>query len=116
MGQALTAKLRVAAEAGPAVVHIDLVGLLETFGCGDFVRLRVELAALGVATDVERKDHLGGELAGLLQHRVDGLGVDVGVRRHLLEVLGDLEHLMHHELHVAQGRVVNGHGKSPVRV
>jgi hypothetical protein len=34
-----------------------------------------------VAAEVEREDHLGSELAGLFQHGVDGVDIDVGVRR-----------------------------------
>jgi len=68
----------------------------------------VERATLGVAADVQREDHFGGELAALFQHRVDGVCVDVGVLRHVLEVVGHIEHFVHHKLHVAQGRVVGG--------
>jgi hypothetical protein len=73
----------------------------------------VQRAAFGVAADVQREGHLGGELARLFQHRVDGVGIDLGVLGHGLEVVGDLEHFVQHELHVAQGRVVAGHGSSP---
>ena len=37
-------------------------------------------------------------------------GVDVGVRRQDFQLIGDLEHFVHDKLHVAQGRVVLGHG------
>jgi len=75
------------------------------------VGLLIQLTALGVAADVDRKNHLGGKLAGLLQHRVDRLRIGVGMLRHGLEFIGDLEQLVHHKLHVAQGRVVDGHGE-----
>ncbi len=107
--QALAAELGVAAQCRPATFHVGFVGFLEACGGGDFARLAVVLAALGVAADVEREDHLRGKLARLFQHSVDGVNVGVRVLRNGLEVVRDLEHLVHHELHVAQWGVVNGH-------
>jgi hypothetical protein len=77
------------------------------------MRHRVERAALGVAADVEREDHVGGELAGLFQYRVDGVDIDVGMLGHGLEIIRDLEDLVHHKLHVAQGGCIAGHVKAP---
>jgi hypothetical protein len=95
--------------AGPAAFDVLRVGLLEALGRGDGVVGLVQRAALGVAADVEREDHFGGELAGLFQHGVDGVGVEVGVRGMALELVDDLEHFVQHELHVAQGWGVAGH-------
>jgi hypothetical protein len=84
-GQALAAVLGVAAQRRPAALDVLGVGLLEALGRGHLVGGLVERAALGVAADVEREDHLGGELAALFEHRVDGVGIDVGVLRAWLE-------------------------------
>ena len=69
-----------------------------------------ERAALGVAADVEREDDLGGELATLFQHRVDGVGIEFGVFGDLLQIIHNVEQLVHHKLHVAQRRGVGWHG------
>jgi len=66
----------------------------------------VEGAALGVADGVERREHLARELAALLDHGVDRLDVDLGMARQRLQLVDDAEQLVHHELHVAQGRRV----------
>ncbi|MDT4847825.1 hypothetical protein FQZ97_818980 [compost metagenome] len=108
--QALAAVGRVAAERGPAAFHVGLVGRLETGRGLDLVGVLVERAAFGVTADVQREDHLRSELAGFFEHRVDGLGVHLGVLGHALEFGAHIEHFVHHELHVAQGRVVDGHG------
>jgi hypothetical protein len=82
----------------------------------DLVGGLVQDAALGVAAAVERGEHLGGELAGLFEHGVDGVGIDVGVAGHLLEFVDSVEQLVQHELHVAQGGGVRRHrGSSSVR-
>ncbi|MPN10000.1 hypothetical protein SDC9_157293 [bioreactor metagenome] len=114
--QALTAVVGVARQRWPAAFHELLVGLLEALGRRHLVGALVERAALFVAADVEREGHVGGELAGLFQHRVHGVGVDFGIRLHLLVVLGDLEDLMHEELHVAKRWRVGGHVNSGVRM
>ena len=61
----------------------------------------VQRATFGVTTDVQRKSHLGGELAGLFQHRVDGVDIDFGMLRQVFVVVGDFEHFVQDKLHVA---------------
>jgi hypothetical protein len=109
-GQALATKLGVTTQCGPAAVHIGFIRLFETLGRGDFVGLAVQRAALGVAADVQRKNHLSGKLARLFQHRVDSVGIGVGMLGHVFELVRDVQHLVQHKLHVAKGWVVNGHG------
>ena len=74
--------------AGQPPSHVLGVGLLEAVGRVHLVRGLVERAAFAVAAVVQRKQHLGGELAALFEHGVDGVGVDLGVARQALE-LGD---------------------------
>ncbi|EWS64258.1 hypothetical protein Y695_02500 [Hydrogenophaga sp. T4] len=112
--QALAAVGRITAQRRPATFHVGLVGFLEAGRGLDLMGLAIELATLGVTADVQRKDHLAGELAGFFEHGIDGLDIHLGVLRHGLELGGHVEHFVHHELHVAQGRVVDGHGKTPV--
>jgi hypothetical protein len=114
--QSLAAKLGVGAQRRPAARHILGVGFLEALGRGHRMRHRVERAALAVAADVEREDHIGGKLAGLFQHRVDGVDIDVGMFGHGLEIFRDLEDLVHHELHVTQGGGIAGHVMAPVKM
>jgi hypothetical protein len=109
-GQPLPAVGRVHAQRRPAAFHVLGVGGLEALGRGDGVRGLVVVAAFLVAADVQREQHLGGELAALLEHLVDGVGVDLGVARHHLQLVGHVEQLVQHELHVAQRRGVLGHG------
>ncbi len=111
--QALAAVLGVARQRRPAALDELGIGLLEALRRRHLVRGLVERAALFVAADVERKDHAGGELAGFLEHRVDGVHVHIGVLGQGLEFVGNLEDLVHDELHVAQRRRVDGHGFTP---
>jgi hypothetical protein len=76
------------------------------------VRRLVELAALGVADRIERRQHLARELAGFLEDGIDRLGVDLGVRRQRFQRVGDVEHLVQDESHVAQRRNIGRHGDS----
>jgi hypothetical protein len=104
--QPLAAERRVAAEGRPAAGDVLRVGFLEAGRRLDLVRRLVEGAALDVADGVERREHLARELAAFLDHRVDRVDVDVGMARQRLELVDDPEQLVHHELHVAQGRRV----------
>ena len=72
----------------------------------------VERATFFVAALVQGREHLGGKLAAFFQHGVDGVGIHLCVRRQGLQLGDDIEHLVHQELHVTQGRGVLGHGKS----
>ncbi|MNV33719.1 hypothetical protein D3C71_1250980 [compost metagenome] len=109
-GQALAAVGRVARQCRPAAFDVLGVGILEARGGLHFVGGLVEHAAFGVAADVQREGHFGSELAGFFEHRIDGVHIHLGVGRHGLEFIADLEHFVHDELHVAQGRRVHRHG------
>ena len=69
----------------------------------------VDLATFGIATDVERENNVFGKLAALLKDRIDGVSIDLGMLGHGLEVIAYMKQLVHHKLHVAQGRVIGGH-------
>jgi hypothetical protein len=73
------------------------------------VRGRIKPATLAVADRVQGKQHFGRELAAFLEDGVDGVGIDLGMRRHGLELVADIEQFMQHEMHVAQGGVVLTH-------
>jgi hypothetical protein len=70
----------------------------------------VELAALFIARAVGREDHLGAELASLLEHGVDRVRINVGMRRNGLVLVDRVQQLMSDELHVAQRWGVSRHG------
>ena len=108
--QALPAYIRVAAERGPASFDIFGIGFLETIGGFDTAGSCVVSAAFGVATDVERKDYLGGKLATFFQYGVDGVSIQIRMARNGLEVVHDMEYFVQDELHVAQGWGIGGHG------
>ena len=71
---------------------------------------RVKVAAFLVATHIEGEEHLGGELSALFEHGVDGVHIHIGMRGHGLEFIDNVQQLVHHKLHIAQGRGVAGHG------
>ena len=73
------------------------------------MRRRIETAALAIARVVQRKDHLGGELAALFEHLVDGPGIDFLIAGQLFQFTLGIEQFMQHELHVAQRSDVLGH-------
>ena len=79
--QALAAVGGVAAQRRPAAFDELGIGGLETGRCPDLVGGAVEHAAFLVTALVQGRDHGGRELATLLDHRVDGVDVDVGVGR-----------------------------------
>ena len=112
-GQALTTELGVAAERGPATSHVLRIGFFEAVGCFDFVRVAVELATLGVARDVDGEHHLGGKFATFFEHRIDGVGVGLGMLGQGLEFGAHVEQLVQHKLHVTKGWVVDGHERTP---
>ncbi|MPM82997.1 hypothetical protein SDC9_130060 [bioreactor metagenome] len=115
-GQTLAAILRIAGQCRPATLDELRIRLLEALGRGDLVGLLVQRAALFVAGDIQGKRDIGRKLSRLLDHRVDGVGIDLRVLGNLLIGFGDLEDLVHEELHVTQWRVVAGHLSSPVMV
>ena len=111
--QSLAAVDRVCRQRGPTAFDVFGVSLFETFGRAHFMRGFVQRATFGVTADVQRKSHLGGELAGLFQHGVDGVGINIGMLRQMLVVIGDFEHFVQDKLHVAQGRCVLSHENLP---
>ena len=69
----------------------------------------VQGAAFAVAHLVEREQYFGAEFSGLFNHLVHQFAGVVGHCRQLLESGFCVQHFVHHELHVAQGRGVLGH-------
>ena len=95
--QILAAPLRGRGEAVPAGLRPGAIGLLPAGRRGDGAVL--ERRAVAVADRVERGDHVGRELAGLLQHGVDHVLGEVAVKafgqrraetRRVLERKGDV--------------------------
>ncbi|MNS87867.1 hypothetical protein D3C72_1218230 [compost metagenome] len=99
--QALAAERRIARQRRPAGLDVLLVGFPEAGGSLDHAVAGIG-AALAVAHLVEREHHVRAELAGFLDDLVDGVRVDVRVRRHRLEFGFGAEQFVEHELHVAQ--------------
>ena len=108
-GQALAAVVGVAGQRGPTTGHELAIGVGKTRRRGHGMGLRVQRAADLVALAVEREQHLGRELAALFEHCVDGVSVQLGMCRHGLERLFDLQHFVKHKLHIAQRRGVLTH-------
>ncbi|MNS98059.1 hypothetical protein D3C72_1324140 [compost metagenome] len=107
--QSLAAVFRIASQCRPAAFDVLLVGFFKTFRRGHAFRDRVVVAAFAVAGVVQREQYLGGEFAALFQHLVDDVGVDVGIRRHLLQFFFHLQELMQDELHIPNWRDVLTH-------
>jgi hypothetical protein len=112
--QALAAEIRVDGERRPAAFDVLGIGFLEALGRLHLVRGPVQRAAFGVAWEVQRREHFGGELAAFFQHGVDGVGVDVCMARQELQLIDGAEYFVQQELHVAKRRVVLRHGTAPV--
>ena len=109
--QTLPPVRRITAQAGPAAFDVLGVCGFETCRGRDLMGRLIDLAAFGIAADVERERDLSRKFSGFLQHGVDGVHVSFGVFGHGLEVICDLEHFVHHKLHVAQRGGVGGHGE-----
>ncbi len=75
----------------------------------DFVTGRVKAAALLIAGQIQRQQNLGGEAAALHQHLVDGVRVQIRVRRHPSHLVDCLQHFVQHELLISQRSFVHGH-------
>jgi hypothetical protein len=104
--QALAAEFGGGEHVAPARLDPLPIRLAEAGGHRDLAVL--VLRALAVAARVERREDLGGELARLLEDRVDhvvGEILPAGERVHLLEA----DHALQHELHVLQRCDVFGH-------
>jgi hypothetical protein len=66
--------------------------------------------ALRVTDRVERQHHRAGELARLVEDRIDGFGIDLGMGRPACEVTADVEDLVQDEAQIPQWRSVSRHG------
>jgi hypothetical protein len=69
------------------------------------------LAALRVADAVERRDHLAHEATVLLEHGLDGLGIEVGVHVETADLF-EVDQVVEHEGDVGEGRSVVSHGQT----
>ena len=106
-GQPLAAMVGGEGHGVPTALDEPPIGLDEAGRQGDAAVLQP--AAFAVARRVERRQHLGTELAGLLQHGGNQVG------RRLLAAgqggdLGQPAHLLDGEQHVGDGRGEDGHG------
>ena len=107
--QALASVLGVATHRRPTAFDIFGVGRLETLRRRHLMGGLVEHTAFGIAAQIQRQQHFGSEFAALLEHCIDHVRVNLGMFRALLQFIDNVEHLVHHELHVAQWRLVLGH-------
>ncbi|MNK61114.1 hypothetical protein D3C87_802670 [compost metagenome] len=109
-GHAHAAVLRIATDANPAAFSVRLISLWETCRRGDGTVLPV--AAFFVGSAAQRCDAFAGDFAGLFENGFNGFGVDsLGQGRQFGPELGDLEHFIEDEAHIAQRRFVVSHGK-----
>ncbi len=107
--QALAAEVRIGGQRRPAAFDILGIGLPEALGCAHLMGGDIQAAALAVAAVIEGQQHFGSELSALFEHGIDGLRVEIGVGRDLVQARHGLQQLMHHELHIAQRWRVLGH-------
>ena len=70
-------------------------------------------AALPVGGRVKRGNHLGGELAGLVEHPIHQIGARRFERREARKRL-EIDDLVEDEAHVVKRRGIGGHGPSPL--
>ena len=105
--QALAAKFRRRRHADPAALDQVRISLAETLRRRD-AAVGVARAALDVAAPIERGQHFGGELAGLGQNRLKGVGRGIGKARQVV-VPADLEHVVEEEQHLLDWRFVTWH-------
>ena len=106
-GQALAAVLRRVGQALPAAGHVLLIGFFIAFGRGDLAVF--QLAALVIATVVERTDGVLAQLGQLAKdrfHHVRRGFLAVGQR---LVVALEVEHFIDQKAHIAQGGLVGRH-------
>ena len=109
--QALAAIFGRRRDADPAALDQAGISLAETLGRGD-AAVVMALAALDIAGTIERGQHLGGELAGLGEHRFQRVGRGVGKTRQIV-VAGDLEHVVEEEQDLLDWRCVARHRQFP---
>ena len=97
----------------PAALGHDVPGLLEALGRGD-VALAVEVAALAVARTVDGMQDLAGDAHGLVDHRLVGVLIEVGVALDGGEVGVDVELIEQDELDVLEVDGELGRGHAPL--
>src|SRR5690606_10240078 len=114
--QPLTAIFRGSRQRWPASCHVLIIGFLETGGWCYLVRVRIELATLAVTWMVQREQDFGCKTSALFQYLIDGLCIQLGIFRQLLQLIRHIQQLVQHELHVAQRRNVLTHETSPPAV
>ena len=107
--QSLAAVRRVAGERGPAAVDKGAVGL--AIACGRLHFTILPGAAFDVGGAVDRRQNARGELAGLLEHRASGVGVEIGEGRQVAPGRRRAQDIFDHELHVAQRWGVGPHDR-----
>ena len=108
LGHAHAAEHRVTAHAHPPAFGVCVVGLDETGRCA--YRTVVPVAAFFIGGAAERRDGLGGDLAGFFQHGHGRIGIDyLSQPGQLRPLLGHIEDFIQYEAHVAQGRFIVSH-------
>ena len=108
-GQSLTAVFFFGAQCRPAAFDVLGISIFEAGGCGHFMGVAIEFATFFVTRHIQGEDHFGRKFTALFQHRIDGVGVGVGMLGHGLEFIFQIEQLVQHKLKVTQGRGIAGH-------
>ena len=101
VGHALAAVFGIAVEPGPAALAQEVEGMTEALGRAHHAVF--QHAALAVADGVERRQHVAGDLAGLLEDRRGEVRVELGIAGDVLLV--NLQDVVQHEAHVPERRV-----------
>ena len=107
MWQPLPTELLGRAERHPARLDELVIGFLESLG-RRYRSVVMARAALLIARQVEREQHLGDEASAFFQHRVDR------IRRRIFEpgeigVAIETDHAVENETRVADGGIILGH-------
>ena len=89
--QALPTVNRVTRQCWPASFDELLIRCLEALWRCDGVGGDIEMAALTVTRMIQRKEDVGRKLAALFQHLIDGVGIELGMRRQLPELGVELQ-------------------------
>jgi len=111
-GQALAAVAGGLVERRPSGVNVLRVGLPEPGWRLHFAAVK-HAAAFPVAHGIEGRHDFLGKLAGLFEDGVDELLVDFLAAGQRLVVLFQVQQVLHHETHVAQGGFVGRHRSRP---
>ena len=95
-------------QSAPTSLTVELESFLESRRRGDGT-IGMARTAFLIAREVDRREHFGGELAALLNHRVHHVGTGVFEPRQIA-VLFNLQHFVENETGVARRRLVDRHG------